>query len=202
MIALRDFLDDFSVGPAPLADSVEPGLDAVEAENLRLEAFENGYKAGWDDAVKAQTEDQSSISSGLGQQLQDLSFTYHEAYGQMLNAMTPLLEDMVNKVLPGLAREVLGHQVVDLLRQAASDIGSVAVEVAVAPANMSSVAPLLEVDFGFPVRLVEDDSLSEEQADIRFGESEKQIDLGGLLASVTEAVEGFTHDNGKQHAHG
>ena len=71
---------------------------------LQLDAFEEGYRAGWDDAIKAQSDDRTRISE-FAQNLQDLSFTYHEAYSHAINAMTPLLEDIVRSVLPKIAHE-------------------------------------------------------------------------------------------------
>jgi flagellar assembly protein FliH len=67
---------------------------------------------------------------------------------------------------------------------------------------MEAVAPLLEDDFGFPIHLVADPALSPEQADLRFGQSERQIDLGELLNTVTEAVQGFVHDQRRKTANG
>ncbi|CUH79124.1 hypothetical protein [Tropicibacter naphthalenivorans] len=202
MSALRQLLEDFSAA-APSAGAQEAGgVNEAELEGHKLEAFENGYRAGWDDAVKAQSEDKARISSGLSQHLQDLSFTYHEAYSQVMNGMTPLLNEIVNALLPALARETLGQHIAEHLKEMAQQIGSMDVYIAVSPQNMDAVSPLLEQDFGFPIQVVADDTLAEEQADIRFGETEKQVDLGDLIASVTEAVAGFAHDNRRKIANG
>jgi len=203
MTALRQFLEDFEAPAAkPRPAPEEPGIGVAQLEAEKLEAYENGYRAGWDDAVKAQTEESSRISSALAQNLQDLSFTYNEAYSQVMNAMAPLLEEMVSALLPGLAREALGPQVLEQLLGTARETGSVGVIIAVAPGVAESVAPLLEQDFGFPVTLQEDDTLTEGQADLRFGETERQIDLTEALETITESVRGFVHDNRRMTAHG
>ncbi|MBS0125744.1 ABC transporter ATP-binding protein [Thetidibacter halocola] len=201
MSALCDFLEDFSSTPASSTDMV-PMIDEAEIEAHRLAAFEEGYRAGWDDAVKAQSADQAALSDGLRQALQDMSFTYHEAYGQMMTAITPLLEDLVQVLLPGMARATLGAHVVQTLKDLSHEIGALDVELAVSPDAMEAVAPLLEQDFGFPIRLVADSALSTEQADLRFGQSERQIDLAELLNTVTEAVQGFVHDQRRKTANG
>lgn len=202
MSALSDLLEDFAQTAAPVAAASAPVFNEADLEGQKLEAFENGYRAGWDDAVKAQSDDSSRISSAFGQHLQDLSFTYHEAYSQVMNAMTPLLDEMVAALLPEMARATLGHHIVEQLQGMAQEIGALEVIVAVAPANVAAVSPLLEGEFSFPIQLVEDDTLAEEQADIRLGNTEKQIDLGDLIASVSEAVEGFAHDNRRKIANG
>ena len=204
MNGLQALLEDFGDLRRDRRRATETAGPSAEQdlEGLRLEAFENGYKAGWDDAIKAQADDQSRVSASLGQHLLDLSFTYHEAYSHVTKAITPLLEELVGVLLPEAARATLGAHVADRLAGMAQEIGQVDVIVAVSPTNAASVAPLLEGEFGFPVRLIEDDTLADEQADIRFGETERQIDLSGLLRSITEALEGFVQDNHRNIANG
>lgn len=200
MTGLAAFLEDFGTAATDPGESRR--FSEADLEGRKLEAFENGYRAGWDDAIQAQSDDRSRISSALGQHLQDLSFTYHEAHAHVMNAMAPLLEDVVRTLLPEMARATLGLHVVDELNRRAQEIGALDVLVAVNPACAQAVAPLLEEGFRFPVRLIEDETLAEEQADIRFGKYERQIDLGTLVASVREAVEGFTYENRRKLAHG
>lgn len=204
MSALEDLLEDFGSKGGGFATPVrsEPAISESELEGHKLESFEKGYRAGWDDAVKAHADERTHISSAFGQHLQDLNFTYHEAYGQMMNAVSPLLTEMVSALLPEIARATLGHHIAEQLEKLSAEIGGIAVEIAVAPDKIASVEPLLQADYGFPVRVVGDDTLAEEQADIRFGEQERQIDLGDLIASVTEAVQGFAHDNQRKMSHG
>ncbi len=201
MTALTAFLDDFG-SFRPAEQAMVQDLSDVELEGRRLEAFEDGYRAGWDDAIKAQSDDRSRISSALGQHLQDLSFTYHEAHAQVMNAMTPLLEEIVRVLLPEMARATLGAHIIGELRHHARESGGLEVVIAVSPANAEAVTPLLQNGFGFPVRLVEDDTLAEEQADIRFSDTERQIDLGALIDSIREAIDGFTHDNRRKLGNG
>ncbi len=50
---------------APLASSAlsfsAPASSNVDLEAARLEAFDTGYKSGWDDAASAQSADQKRI---------------------------------------------------------------------------------------------------------------------------------------------
>lgn len=53
MTSLSSYLEDFGTpviggGPASVSD------ETLETE--RLEAFDKGYRAGWDDAIKAKTD--------------------------------------------------------------------------------------------------------------------------------------------------
>ncbi|MBY6003851.1 ABC transporter ATP-binding protein [Salipiger bermudensis] len=200
MTGLAEFLEDFGVAPAraPVA-----GLhDESALEAAKLEGFDGGYRAGWDDAINAQSDDQLRIASDFAQNLQDLSFTYHEACRQVLNGISPLLEEVVAKLLPASLQETLGLHLAEQLRAMAAEIGRLDVVIAVAPGASTSVAPLIEMEFGFPLSLVEDPTLAEGQADIRFSESETQVDLGGLVQEVSEAVQAFVQDNRRKAAHG
>lgn len=201
MTRLAEVLEDFGSAMAtPAAPAALHDDGAIEA--ARLEGFDTGYRAGWDDAIKAQNDDHARIASDFAQNLQDLSFTYHEAYSQVLNGISPLLEEVVGKLLPGTLRDTLGLHISDQLGAMAREIGALEVQIAVAPGNAEAVSPLIEQDFGFPLTLVEDDTLTDGQADIRFGETEKQIDLSGLLSDVAQAVQGFVHDNRRKNSHG
>lgn len=200
MTGLAEFLDDFDA-PKP-AEPIEPGVDPKLAESQRLEAFEEGYRAGWDDSVKAQQADSSQISSTLSQRLADLSFTYHEAHTAMTKSMMPLLEELVTAVLPKLARDHIGGHVAEQIQSLASEIGNTPVEVAVAPANRAAVEEVMDGDHGFPVSVIEDETLSDDQADIRFGQSERQIDLGDLVEQVRGAVDGLAVEPRRRTANG
>ena len=201
MTSMTRVLEDFEASPAK-SDVSAIGLDENDIEGIRLESFESGYQAGWDDAIKAQSDDHGRISSAFAQHLQDLSFTYHEACSHTMNAMAPLLQEIANSLLPEAARSTLGQHIADQLTAMAKQIGTLDVVVAVAPDMVESVAPLMDADFGFPVRLEPDNTLSDAQADIRFGETEQQIDLNALVASIREAMEGFTYENRRQFANG
>lgn len=202
MTSLHLLFEDFSQSQPQAVQTGGIAVADLDLDGVKLEAFENGYRAGWDDAIKAQSDDRTKVSSAFAQHLQDLSFTYHEAYSQVMNAMTPLLDEMVAALLPEMARATLGHHIVEQLQGMVQEIGSLEVVVAVSPANVEAVSPLIEGEFSFPIQLIEDDTLADEQADIRLGQTEKQIDLGDLIASVTEAVDGFSHDNRRKLANG
>ena len=82
-------------------------------EEAKLAAYETAYKAGWEDAASAQSEDQARIRADLARNLQQLSFTFQEARAHVLKAVEPLLEEMVNRLLPETARETLAPLVLE-----------------------------------------------------------------------------------------
>ncbi|MGI3164019.1 ABC transporter ATP-binding protein [Pseudooceanicola sp. 200-1SW] len=191
-------LEDFGRPEAVAA----PGLSEDELETLRLEAFENGYKAGWDDAAKASQEEQAHIGADLARNLQDLSFTYHEAHSHMLSSVKTLLEEIVGKILPETARDTLGPRVAEQLETLARQRTAPAVEISVAPSNRGVIDGLAEQDFGFPVRVESDDTLSDGQVFLRFGEEETEIDLGEVTDGIRDALAGFFAEQERMESHG
>ncbi|PJE26658.1 hypothetical protein PSM7751_02789 [Pseudooceanicola marinus] len=198
MKPIARILEDFGRPDA----TAPPGLSEEELETIRLEAFENGYKAGWDDAAKAGREEQAHIGADLARNLQDLSFTYHEAHSHMLASVKPLLQEIVGKILPEAARDTLGLRVAEQLEALARERSATAVEISVAPENRAVVDGLAEQDFGFPVRVQSDDTLSEGQVFLRFGEEETEIDLGAVTDGIRDALAGFFAEQERMEHHG
>ena len=198
-MSISHLLEDFgtkSVSRASIA------MTDVSLEEQRLESFEQGYKAGWDDALKAQNNTAVQISEEFARNLQDLSFTYREAYAHILKSMNPLLSQIVETVLPEMAQQTLGLRVVEQLQEMVKATGDTGIEVRVSSANQSAVAGLLKQEFGFPVAIEDDASLSDTQALLKFDETEKQIDLGEVLSCIGQAVSGFFHEHQKEVVNG
>ncbi|WP_457649674.1 flagellar biosynthesis protein [Profundibacter sp.] len=172
------------------ANDPDPVLE-TSFEEHRLEAYEQGYKAGWDDAAAAQAEEQSRISADFARNLQELSFTYHEARNHILNSLKPLFTEMVSKVLPTLAQEALPQTIVDEVLSVASTQTEAEIEIVVSPANRPALEHLLEGQTTLDINIIEEPTMAEGLAYLRFSDSEKQIDLTSVLTGFTQLVEGF-----------
>ena len=179
---------------ARIGTNREVSLSEDNLEEQKLESFEGGYKAGWEEAAKAQSNEAGRISSDFAQNLQELAFTYNEAYGHILKSLHPLLKQIVDAVLPEIARHSFGPQIREQLGQMATELGRQDVEVVVAPVNTGPVSEMLKGDFGFSIKVVEETSLGEGQAYLRFGEAERQINQDEVLAGVSAALDGFFHE--------
>lgn len=171
------------------ADRVQ--VSSADFEEMRLQAFEKGYTAGWDDAVAAQDAEASRLRADLARNLQELSFTYHEARSHVLQAMEPLLRDMVAKVLPAIAQQTLAPVVMETLRPLAEEMAGAAITVVVNPASRTAVEALLTAEKTLPLTFVEEPTLNEGQVYLRMGDAESRIDLDGVIAAIGNAVAGF-----------
>lgn len=200
MTARLVVLEDF--GRAATAKTVSGAEEVTQTD--RLAAFEEGYKAGWDDAAKAQDESEARMAADLAGNLADLSFTFHEARSHVLAAIEPLLKQIVAKVLPDAARAAMPQIIADIAMQTFGDAASAPVVIVAAPESRDRIEALLPADPGFPIELRAEPTLTGGQAFIRTGGVEQSVDMDATLAAIEGAIADFftlTHDE-KVQAHG
>jgi flagellar assembly protein FliH len=166
----------------------EPGPDV---EEIRLKSYEQGYSAGWDDAVRAQADDHDRIREDLSRNLRELSFTFHEARTHMLRSLEPLLETMVQRVLPEIARETLGKSVVAELLSAAERGLETPIRLSVSAADGAQVEAAVAADVPFPLEIGVDPLLGDGQVHFRFGDSERILDTSAVVQAMQGLVAAF-----------
>ena len=166
-------------------------LDTMALEEAKLGSYDAGYSAGWEDAAAAQSGEQSQIKVDLARNLQSLGFTYQEARMHILRSIEPLLQEMVGRLLPELARDTLAPIVLDVLMPMVEKMADAPVTLVLNPAARTAVEGLLEQATGMPLTLIEEPSLGEGQVYLRMGGAETAVDLDRATAEITAAVRGF-----------
>ena len=171
-----------------------PGMVTMQVsanEEAKLAAYEQGYKAGWEDAATAQSEDQGQIRADLARNLQQMSFTFQEARTHILKAIEPLLEEMVNRLLPEMSRETLAPLVLEQVMPMAEDMTDQPVTLVLNPSVRVAVEALLLQATGLPLTIEEEPTLPDGQVYIRLGASEVKVDLTRVTKDIAAAVRGF-----------
>ncbi len=166
-------------------------LDTMALEEAKLGSYDAGYAAGWEDAAAAQSDEQSQIRADLARNLQSLGFSYQEARMHVLRSIEPLLQEMVGRLLPELARETLAPIVLEVLMPMAEKMADAPVTLVLNPAARAAVEMLLGQATGLPLTLIEEPSLGEGQVYLRMGGAETRVDLDHAIAEITAAVRGF-----------
>jgi len=184
--AMRVELERFDAAPALPASAAQQA-----GEEARLACFDQGYAAGWDDALAAQDADLARLREELGRAIADLGFGYREAHRHVLLALRPLLVDMVGKVLPAIARAALAEIVLELVMPVAEAAAGRPVELAAHPAAVPVIEPVLAAQQALPVAIRPDPSLTPGQVLLRADESEQKLDLDGVIAAIGAAVTSF-----------
>ena len=181
------------------------GEVAVEAlpEEQRLAVFEDGYRAGWDDASRALAESHQKLSADLAHNLSDLAFTFHEARAHVLKGVEPLLRQFVSRVLPVVAQHALPGLVAERVEELLKAASSAPLLLLVSPESRTEVEAVLPSSLGFPLEIREEPTLAQGQVFIRAGEIEQAVDLTAALAGIEAAVDDFFNLNDERlKAHG
>lgn len=166
-------------------------LDQLALEEAKLASYDQGYSAGWEDAAAAQSDDQGRMRADLARHLQALGFSYQEARMHVLKAIEPLLVEIVERLLPDLARETLAPVVLEALMPMAEAMADLPVTLVMNPAARPAIEHLLDRATGLPLILQEELTLGEGQVYLRLGSAETLIDLDRAVAEITAAVRGF-----------
>ena len=154
--------------------------------------FDDGYNAGWDDAMAQVEADRTRVGQKLGERLASIARTQEEATAAVLAALEPALRDVFDKLLPRAAERsflpVLIEEIETLLTGDTGDL-----TLLVSPEEISATRHLLERS-DIPratVTVAAEPALSLSQALIRWQGQERQLDLEGTLAGLDEALETF-----------
>ncbi len=190
-MSITHLLEDF--GEATPVDLPPPGISEELAEEQRLASFEQGYSAGWEDAVSAKEQEATRVSATLASSLEDLSFTYHEAQTQLIESLDPMFKVLTSAVLPDAMAATFGHHIVDQLTDMARSQTDQAMQIVVSPGESNAVRALIADIVSVPVKVREDESLSAGQAYLRVGASEREINSSALLESIHDSIDAFTY---------
>ena len=198
-MSISHLLEDFSLFEGGAANARLISEDGLE--DHRLAAFEKGYAAGWEDAVAARNGERSQVVETLSHNLEDISFTYQEAFRQMVAGVEPVFRSLVNSVLPRIMQDVIGERIVEAITDMTREHSVGPACITVPPGAAEALEPVLERDFAMPVRIVEDASVGPGQIRVSVGANESELDGDRLMATIGEAIEGFLHEYKKEADH-
>ncbi|RMD94273.1 MAG: flagellar biosynthesis protein [Alphaproteobacteria bacterium] len=197
-LVLEEFTALLPGGEAPADEAPAcPPAGAGAQERLHTEVWEQGYKAGWEDALRNEADEQQRISTELARSLQEMTFGYFEARAEVVASLEPLLKQMAEAVFPPLAAEAVSAALHEQLEQVLES-GEDAVELVLSPAGRAAVESRLGEALPPAVRLVEEDTVADCQAYLRMPRSERLIDVGAALEAVRAAIDAFFAQHGER----
>lgn len=170
-------------------DTVVMAGDAFE--EARLASYEEGYKAGWDDATAAAEAEGEALRRGVAGNLQALSFSFHEARGHLMDGLGPLFDAICDRLLPEIAQAAVGGLVRETLLPLAATAMDRPVTLLLNPAARPAVEAALAEGAAPPLDIVEDPALGEAEVHLRTGGEERRIDLDAAVAEIRSAVAAF-----------
>ncbi|MGH1463875.1 MAG: hypothetical protein ACRBBQ_00800 [Cognatishimia sp.] len=180
-------------------DQVAPGTGMLDAPNSQ--AFEEGYKAGWEDANAAIGREKTALSATLARNLRDLTFTFFEARSATIGHLDEVVDLMVAKALPAMAHATLGLRLSQLLRDLSPRDEHVSIELCAHPDDVAGIEGIMTEVPGVAPRVFSDPDMPAGCVQWRVADQEQQLDINNLISEINTAVLGFLHEMKEEKRH-
>ncbi|WP_204112692.1 hypothetical protein [Shimia biformata] len=202
MSTIAHLLEDFTA----LTPETQGTDGAPAGESELLDSFEQGYKAGWDDAIKAKSDNATNVSDDLAQNLRDLSFTFHEAHAAMMAEVTSVLDDIVAAAIPDILHATMGERLKSELLSLAESQSDQPAHIRAHPDDLDAVSSSLPDSADLPVKVLTDPALTPGRVEFQLGGRERALDVSDIARDIVNAVTGLKdetaarmpHSNGTQ----
>lgn len=177
-------------------------LSDTQIEDLKLTAFEQGFAAGWEDAVKAHADGKAQSSEGVLEALRDANFSMHEARRSLIDSLAPLFAEISATLLPSMARAGLALHVAEQLKQMTIARLDQQVELEVSAEAVELVEDIVgrETDLNVAITPIDDAPIM--TARLRVGGEERDIDMSQLVNDIEAALTTAVHGMKQEKANG
>lgn len=172
--------------------SLAPG---VALETVRLEAFESGYQAGWEDAKSAFEQSKDILSNAALENIRDVSFTYQEALGAVTSGLEPLLHEICNQILPEISRNAIAGYVVEVLKDATAETDFGTIVVSAHPSQVQVLETYLTGQIQVPFEIKQVNELAEDQVIFALNAKEFEINLAEARQKIRNTFADFLHQH-------
>ncbi len=187
-MTIAHLLEDF----ASFTEDTEQQDNAEEAiEVSRLDGFEKGYQAGWDDSTNAHNQEMRNLSAEFSQNLQDFGFTYHEAFLHLTNSIEPLLQTILEKILPETAHEFLIHKVISEIKLLTNALSEPYVLATLNQANSERLKSLTSSDANVIINIQVDNSMPDSQVIFQISGNEYSFDMDLTISQIKQLVSNY-----------
>ena len=170
---------------------IRRGISKFESfEAMRDNAYNEGVKSGAEAASRAFEDEKIRTLAPIMEALNDMSFSQVEACQTMLKSMQPMVEQLVQTVLPESARLGFGAEVAALLRKAYERAPTSLITIHVTPDAVAPIQSLLapaKADFS----VEPDPALDGLQARVNWQGGYDHIDLDAALDNVRQTIATF-----------
>lgn len=179
-------LEDFA---APDIAVAEPPA-TFDTAGLKQEAFDSGYKDGWNDAFAEARTEESKARTAIAASLQEMGFTYFEARQHIMGSFKPLITSMVEAVLPQVSQAAL----VPLIQQEMEKLAQMVeppIQILCAAANEQELRAMVEECSTVPFEVQVEPTLLPSQVQLQFADGFSAIDTEATIARIKQTIEEF-----------
>ncbi len=188
-MSLSLFLEDFGT----IAEEDGASISELDVEKEKLQSFEKGYAAGWEDASNAHSTHANRLSEHVQKVLADLDATRVDAAKAHSLAAEKMLSALLDTITPTILKNALPGHILSLMKTAVAQSSTQSITVHVPPADVDEIRKFLEGASEIPYQVFAEPDLQPGQACLGFGDVEEQIDLAGLLTEIDAALAEFFH---------
>lgn len=183
-------------GPVALTARTAALEDAADAgpEGADLEAFEQGYRSGWDDCIANEQEERRRIGADLAKALSEAALMAEAVRAEMLSGLAPLLEQIARQLLPAMAADAILPQLCEEVDQIARTHVETHLEILASPAACPAIERLLSGGPVTDLAVTPEPAFADGQVVLRFAGQRREIDLSGAVVRMSEAIRAFSSD--------
>lgn len=192
-MSISHILSDFTALQAT-ADFQQP--DAMET--FRLEVFETGYKAGWDDAAKAYDETNTRLSNDVLRNLCDLSLEHQSNYAQLQTRLTTIVNEISNVLIPTVADQSFAPKLIIFLEQQLKDTGMDTLDLHLNSKTARRLGDLMTPDLADRINLKVSPDLSETQAILQINGDAIEFTFKDAIEKLSDELAGFLSQQTKK----
>lgn len=187
-------LEDFDL-PAPAAAAP---MEAVDTEAIRLDAYEAGYKSGWDDAVSEREQSGAQIAANLERTLSELTFTYEEARQEVLSGLSSLFTQIIERFLPAMASASVLPQVEGELQALLAELGTGNCTLVASPETCQALEWLSEAHLETDIQIKPEAAFGDGRVQLQIATETRDIDLSGMIDAMGDAIRDFMQSTGSE----
>lgn len=192
-MSISHILSDFTTLQST-ADFQQP--DAMET--FRLEAFESGYKAGWDDAAKAYDETNTRLSNDVLRNLCDLSLEHQSNYAQLQTSLAAIVNEISNVLIPTVADQSFAPKLIIFLEQQLKDTGMDMLDLHLNSKTAWRLGDLLTPDLTGRINVKVSPDLSETQAILQINGDAIEFTFKDAIEKLSDDLAGFLSQKAKK----
>jgi len=163
-------------------------LAPQDADSLRARAFEDGYGAGWTDALEQMRNEDALRRVASEEALQAVAFGFQEAKHGLESCFMDLASQLVATLLPELRPVALRQHLAQELRTLAARHFRGRLEILCAPTSVTTISNLVQAIPDMEIAVVQEPSFTEAQVLIRVDQTDRRIDLDRVIAALNDAL--------------
>lgn len=191
MASRRLQLEVFDVPSSPLG-SIELSSEALET--VKLETYEKGYAAGWEDLLKNEAEALAAIRADISSALQQIGFTVQEAKSDILQSLKPFLYAVTEFVMPMLCGATVKDHIVAALQNEAACSANIELTLLVHPELAAVAEEAIFQQSSIKAVVQKDENLERASVVLLRNAGETILNTDQLCVDIKKAVFKFLDD--------